>query len=150
MLRLKLYLVYLMGDARYHVAIVPNEWLSAYLNTLICVVFLSLEASSHKLYIFITLKNIAFYGLTIEEVLEIQCVVMKRMGLPRCKNLTMFSLLCELLFWSRLLFPTFRCLCFTSVSWVWQVFTPRLNKEKFNQFSVKLIPKKKMKKRILW
>ena len=41
------------GNARYHVAIVPNEWLLADLNTLICVVFLSLEATSHKLYIFI-------------------------------------------------------------------------------------------------
>ena len=52
MLRLKLYLVDLRGNTRYHVAIVPNEWLSAYLNTLICVVFLSLEATTHKLYIF--------------------------------------------------------------------------------------------------
>ena len=52
MLRLKLYLVDLRGNARYHVAIVTNEWLLAYLNTLICVVFLSLEATSHKLYIF--------------------------------------------------------------------------------------------------
>ena len=30
------------GNGRYHVAIVPNEWLSAYLTTLICVVFSSL------------------------------------------------------------------------------------------------------------
>ena len=29
MLRLKLYLVDLRGNARYHVATVPNEWLSA-------------------------------------------------------------------------------------------------------------------------
>ena len=43
----------LRGNARYHVAIVPNELLSVYLNTLICVVFLSLEATSHKLHIFI-------------------------------------------------------------------------------------------------
>ena len=33
-------------------AIVPNEWLSAYLNILICVVFLSLEATFHKPRIF--------------------------------------------------------------------------------------------------
>ena len=35
MLRLKLYLVDLRGNARYHMAIVPNEQLSTYLNTLI-------------------------------------------------------------------------------------------------------------------
>ena len=56
MLRLKLSLVDLRGNARYHVAIVPNDWLSAYLNTLICAVYLSLEATSHKLYIFIYAK----------------------------------------------------------------------------------------------
>ena len=44
MLGLKLYLVDLRGSARYHLAIVPNEWLSAYLETLICAVFWSLEA----------------------------------------------------------------------------------------------------------
>ena len=37
---LKLYLVDLRGNARYHVAIMPNEWLSAYVGTLICEVFL--------------------------------------------------------------------------------------------------------------
>ena len=41
MLGLKLYLVELRGNARYHVAIVPNEWLLAFLNTLICVVSMS-------------------------------------------------------------------------------------------------------------
>ena len=33
MLRLKLYLVDERRNARYHVAIVPNEWFSGYLNT---------------------------------------------------------------------------------------------------------------------
>ena len=40
MLGLKLHLVDFRGNARYHVAIVPNEWLSAYLDTLISEVFL--------------------------------------------------------------------------------------------------------------
>ena len=38
-----------MGNACYHVARAPNEWLSAYLNTLIYAVLFSLEAISHKL-----------------------------------------------------------------------------------------------------
>ena len=42
MLRLKLFVVHLRGNARYHVAMVHYEWLSAYLNTFICVVFLTL------------------------------------------------------------------------------------------------------------
>ena len=50
MLRLKLYLVDLSGNARYHVAIVPNQWLSAYLNTLICVVFFSFGSSRNLSY----------------------------------------------------------------------------------------------------
>ena len=50
MLGLKLYLVDLRGKARYHVAIVPNELLSAYLDTSIFVVFLSLQATPHILY----------------------------------------------------------------------------------------------------
>ena len=54
------YLVDLRGNACYHVAIVPNEWLSAYLNTLIGVVFLSLKATSHKLHIFITCRCYQF------------------------------------------------------------------------------------------
>ena len=65
MLRLKLCLVDLRGDTRYRVAIVPCEWFSAYLNTLICVVFLSLEAISHKLHIF-TKSNISFNCLCMQ------------------------------------------------------------------------------------
>ena len=41
-------LVDLKGNAHYHVAIVPNEWLSAYLDTLICQVFLPQEFDSTR------------------------------------------------------------------------------------------------------
>ena len=40
------------------IPIVLNEWLSAYQDTLICKVFLSLQATSHKLYVFIDFPTI--------------------------------------------------------------------------------------------
>ena len=71
MLRLKLFfLVDLRGNACYHVAIVPHEWLSAYLNILICVVFLSLEATSHKLYILYIPQSLFFFFLFIVDIVE--------------------------------------------------------------------------------
>ena len=48
MLQAQTLLVDLGGNARYHMPIVP-----LYLDTLICEVFLSLEATSHKLYIYV-------------------------------------------------------------------------------------------------
>ena len=51
------FLVDLRGNARYHVAIVPNEWLSAYLNTCInlCGILVTRSRTSHKLHI--SVKN---------------------------------------------------------------------------------------------
>lgn len=45
-------LVYLRGNALYQVAVVPNERLPAYLEALICKVFLPLEATSHRVHVF--------------------------------------------------------------------------------------------------
>ena len=69
MLGLKLYLVDLRGNARYHVAIVPNEWLSAYLNTLISGVSLNWNNGRVATKVFMFLNKVFVNPLTTMQLL---------------------------------------------------------------------------------